>query len=88
MRRTPPNPGGESPTAGAGPPRRRPLLALALLLAPVAGLAAVPLYDRTQPRLLSIPFFYWYQLAWVPLGIGCLALAARLLPLTSSKGSS
>lgn len=24
-----------------------------------------PLYNRVEPTLLGIPFFYWYQLAWV-----------------------
>jgi hypothetical protein len=27
----------------------------------------VPLYARTGPRLGAFPFFYWYQLAWIPL---------------------
>lgn len=38
-----------------------------LLLIPFAGLAAVPLYNKAAPGLLGFPFFYWYQLAWVPL---------------------
>ena len=25
----------------------------------------VPLYNTSEPRLLGIPFFYWYQLAMV-----------------------
>ena len=37
-----------------------------LLLAPYIGLLAVPLYDVLSPQLFGIPFFYWYQLAWVP----------------------
>ena len=24
-----------------------------------------PLYNRTDPTLLGIPFFYWFQLLWV-----------------------
>ncbi len=24
-----------------------------------------PLYNRVAPTLLGIPFFYWFQLAWV-----------------------
>ncbi len=38
-----------------------------LLLLPAAGLLWVPLYDRPSPALFGFPFFYWYQLAWVPL---------------------
>ena len=26
----------------------------------------VPLYNRIEPTLFGFPFFYWYQLAWVP----------------------
>ena len=37
-----------------------------LLLLPFLGLLAVPLYDRLAPELWGIPYFYWYQLAWVP----------------------
>src|SRR5207244_10596970 len=37
-----------------------------LLLLPFIGLLWVPLYNFTEPSLLGFPFFYWYQLAWVP----------------------
>lgn len=38
-----------------------------LLLLPVIGLLGVPLYNFKDPVLWGFPFFYWYQLAWVPL---------------------
>jgi hypothetical protein len=38
-----------------------------LLLAPYAGLAWLPIYNNREPELLGFPFFYWYQLLWVPL---------------------
>jgi hypothetical protein len=38
-----------------------------LLLIPFFGLLSVPLYNLRQPELLGFPFFYWYQLAWVPI---------------------
>ena len=37
-----------------------------LLLPPFLGLLWTPLYDRYTPVLFGFPFFYWYQLAWVP----------------------
>jgi hypothetical protein len=37
-----------------------------LLLLPFLGLLAVPLYNERLPELFGFPFFYWYQLAWVP----------------------
>jgi Protein of unknown function (DUF3311) len=38
-----------------------------LLLLPFVGLLWVPFYNFLEPGLLGFPFFYWYQLAWVPL---------------------
>jgi hypothetical protein len=40
-----------------------------LLLLPFLGLLWVPLYNRREPVLFGFPFFYWYQLAWVPLTV-------------------
>jgi hypothetical protein len=37
-----------------------------LLLLPFIGLLWVPFYNGALPELLGFPFFYWYQLAWVP----------------------
>jgi hypothetical protein len=56
-----------------------------LLLLPVLALASVPLYARDGPRLLDVPFFYWYQLAWVALSIACMAGAALLIPVPPSN---
>ena len=38
-----------------------------LLLLPFVGLLWLPFYDFREPALFGFPFFYWYQLAWVPL---------------------
>jgi hypothetical protein len=47
------------------------------LVAPVVALLWVPWYAQDRPKLAGVPFFYWYQLAWVP---GCsLALLATYL---------
>ena len=27
-----------------------------------------PFYNRAEPALAGMPFFYWYQLAWVIVG--------------------
>jgi hypothetical protein len=37
-----------------------------LLLIPVVGLLATPIYTKPDPHLFGFPFFYWYQFAWVP----------------------
>lgn len=38
-----------------------------LLLLPFIGLLWVPFFNLREPALFGFPFFYWYQLAWVPL---------------------
>lgn len=42
-----------------------------LLLVPFVALLWVPSYDRIDPQLFGIPFFYWYQMAWTLLGAVC-----------------
>ena len=36
-----------------------------LLLLPPLLLLWVPSYNRIEPSLYGVPFFYWYQMAWV-----------------------
>ncbi|HEX3671621.1 MAG TPA: DUF3311 domain-containing protein [Candidatus Cybelea sp.] len=38
----------------------------ALLILPFAGTLIPPLYNHAVPALFGMPFFYWYQLAWIP----------------------
>ncbi|MGC9238989.1 MAG: DUF3311 domain-containing protein [Acidithiobacillus sp.] len=38
-----------------------------LLAIPCVAVLIVPFYNRVEPRLWGIPFFYWWQLMWVPL---------------------
>lgn len=46
-----------------------------LLAVPFAAMIWIGFYNRSEPALAGIPFFYWYQLLWIPLG------AALLLPV-------
>ena len=39
---------------------------------------AVPLYARTEPRLVGVPFFYWYQFGCLIVTVLCLSVALRL----------
>ncbi|CAM5580671.1 MULTISPECIES: DUF3311 domain-containing protein [Streptomyces] len=64
--------------ARTGQHRLRHVAIAVLLLAPAAGLLWVPWYAGAEPRLAGTPFFYWYQLAWVP-GCGLCLLAAYAL---------
>ena len=42
-------------------------LSVVLLLIPYVALLWVPFYNRHDPVLFGFPFFYWYQLAFVPI---------------------
>ena len=42
-----------------------------LLLLPLLVTLYPPLYNRRTPELFGLPFFYWYQLAVVAVGVAC-----------------
>ncbi len=48
-----------------------------LLLLPLLVTLYPPLYNRRTPELFSIPFFYWYQLAAVTIGVVCTYVVYR-----------
>jgi len=56
-----------------------------LLVIPFVALLWVPLYNRIDPALFGIPFFYWYQFLWVIL-TSLLILVVQAL--TSTNGDS
>ncbi|MDQ2908945.1 MAG: DUF3311 domain-containing protein [Candidatus Eremiobacteraeota bacterium] len=56
--------------------RRRSELWLVLLLAPFAGLLFPALYARALPSAWGVPFFYWYQFAWLVISTALTALVA------------
>ncbi len=37
-----------------------------LLALPFIGLLVPPIYAFDQPTVIGIPFFYWYQIVWLP----------------------
>jgi Protein of unknown function (DUF3311) len=57
-----------------------------LLAAGVAGPLVVPIFARSSPKLVSFPFFYWYQLIWIPL-VAVLTSLAYLLTRKASRGA-
>lgn len=48
--------------------RRRVRFIRLLLAVPFAAMLAIGFYNRSEPAIAGIPFFYWYQLLWIPLG--------------------
>jgi hypothetical protein len=49
-----------------------------LLALPIIPPLLVPLYNRLEPRLLGLPFFYWFQLASVVFAIAVIGLVYQL----------
>ena len=49
-----------------------------LLLLPLIATLIPPLYNRDSPELFSIPFFYWYQLAAIAIGVGSTLIVYRI----------
>ena len=76
---------------GAVPPRThaRPgtwILIAIVLAAALIGTLWVPFYNHTSPTLGGFPFFYWYQLMWVPI-VAILSGVAYLLSKLAQRGS-
>ncbi len=42
-----------------------------LLFVPLLVTLVPALYNSREPSLAGIPFFYWYQLAVIVVGVGC-----------------
>ncbi len=57
----------------------RRAVAGACLAAPFVALLWVPSYAADGPRLAGVPFFYWYQFAWIPASAVLMAIAHRLI---------
>lgn len=57
----------------AEPKKRKRFRAIhLLLLIPYVAMLWVPSYNRVEPMLAGIPFFYWYQMLWIVLGVAVL----------------
>lgn len=47
---------------------------------PFVGTLIPPIYNRAEPALFGLPFFYWYQLLWVVITtalLGIVVIATR-----------
>ncbi len=58
-----------------------------LLAAALIGTLWVPFYNHLTPALGGFPFFYWYQLVWVPI-VAILSGFAYLLSRLAQQGSN
>lgn len=55
-----------------------------LLLVPIVVPLLVPIYNRVEPTLFGWPFFYWFQLLLVGLGVLCTAVVYRFTKRSKS----
>jgi len=58
-----------------------------LLTVAVAGALLVPIYARYLPKLGDFPFFYWFQLAWVPVAAILCWISYLLLRTKPTRGA-
>jgi hypothetical protein len=75
-----PAPSGKSPVTWG--------VVTVLLTVAIIGALWVPVYARSAPKLGGFPFFYWYQLIWVPVTAALCWICHLLLRIkpTSSAG--
>lgn len=57
-----------------------------LLLVPFIVLSAVPMFNRVEPRVFGIPFFWWFQLLWIPVSAAITALVYDMAERGSDEG--
>ncbi|MCF3133550.1 DUF3311 domain-containing protein [Streptomyces olivochromogenes] len=48
------------------------------LIAPFVAMLWVGSYSKTDPAFIGIPFFYWYQMLWVPASTVLTVIAYQL----------
>ncbi|MFB8246502.1 DUF3311 domain-containing protein [Streptomyces sp. NPDC055952] len=48
------------------------------LVAPFVAMLWVGSYAKTDPAFIGIPFFYWYQMAWVLISTALTMVAYKL----------
>ncbi|MCL5665555.1 MAG: DUF3311 domain-containing protein [Candidatus Thermoplasmatota archaeon] len=59
-----------------------------LLIIPFFAYVLLFTYDRVQPELLGVPFFYWYQTIWLLISAILFSIAAILIGRASKGGAS
>jgi hypothetical protein len=44
---------------------------------PLLGTLFPFIYNSNDPELIGIPFFYWYQMLWIPISVLCTLVVYR-----------
>ncbi|MCG8964323.1 DUF3311 domain-containing protein [Streptomyces flaveolus] len=69
----------QAPEVSRGPTVTPVRVVIALcLVAPFVAMLWVGSYAKTDPTLIGIPFFYWYQMAWVLISTVLTVIAYKL----------
>ena len=63
--------------SGRTPEHRPHHWARLLLLIPFVAMLWVPSYDKIEPMVAGVPFFYWYQLLWIILSALLIVIVYR-----------
>ncbi|WP_125610165.1 DUF3311 domain-containing protein [Specibacter cremeus] len=68
----------DTPTRGPAKPLPYIISGVLLAIAVVVPLV-VPIYSHAEPHLGGIPFFYWYQMLWVPIDAALIGICYVLM---------
>lgn len=83
MTAAPPPPPPSRPRVGAHDGREVRKGLYVLLLVPIIAPLLVSTYAHKTPTLWGFPFFYWYQMLWVPISA---LITAVVYLLTTERG--
>ena len=62
------------------------MVAYVLLVGEVLVILIPSVYGRLTPKLFGIPFFYWFQLLWIIVGMVVTGIAYLLLKRADAAG--
>ncbi len=68
-----------TPTGGRSILSPLRVVAAICVIAPFVAMLWIPSYNKTNPKLLGFPFFYWYQLLWVVITAVLMAVAFQVV---------
>ena len=78
----------DAPPAGVAPRRSDRSPWNWLLVVPIVVPLLVPFYNQQEPTLFGWPFFYWFQLSLVALGVIVTSLVFRFGARSTARGGA
>ena len=66
-------------------PKKLNLLHIVLLAVPCIAVIIVPFFNKVDPTLFGIPFFYWWQLLWVLLSSLFIGIVYKMVVAPGSE---